>query len=506
MPDVLDQLRESGQRLVDAASLRPTGLDAVMARGRATRRRRTATVALCSLLAIALAVGAIAASASGHHSAPLLHTTAPATNTRPQPKPKPGPTDQQLAASLGVGVPNGWVPVDFGDARLWVPPTSSVFAEPARCSIAGAKVPSTGTFVVLDQLDNRCEPDLTPHSWISLDALPSSAALPSRSALVVHGFDVYLEFGSPLVAGYDVPQLGVRVRYHRADAAIVSRIVSTLGPSARAIAGRSDLAVDTSSWRTVRWGDVEWRQPPEWRVRDLAGTVGACGPSPPLVDEVTVGEPIPSRAACPAVAPDPIATAPTDRVAAVACSSCTSEPSANALTRVVGSTMMTISLGVDGRIGGAVLRSVREVPSSALHVDGCPSTVPRDRTSGDRFATLVPGHPSAVAICSYHGAGVDGAAQDSLAAFAPGDAAHWQAMLNALPPVTKAVCNGQNDNGPHVALHFTYADSGPTDVTIGSPCGWATNGHSLSWVTGSHVFAELSALVGVDCSFPSPAC
>jgi hypothetical protein len=493
MPDVLDQLRESGQRLVDAAAARPADLDAVMARGRATRRRRTGTIALCSLLAIALAVGAIAASATGHHAAPLLHTTAPATHTRPQPKPTPGPMDQQLAASLGVGVPNGWVPVDFGNARLWLPPTTTVFGAKG----CGASAAGTDLTLAFDPIAAGC--NLATVSWIATSQLRSGARQ-SRASRTIHGYPIYVTPRAPGVAIWDVPALGITLQYRIVSKVPVDQVLDTLAPSAQAIAARSDLTIDTLSWRTVSWHGDEWKQPSTWAVRDLAGSPAPCAQAVRRADVTEVGtSTLQLPCTLPAISSDRVRP-PVDGASVAQCESCDGLTAQQGqLVRALHSTAITVTLGIDGRVGAAVARSFHAVhDSGTLRVDGCPNTVPRDRTPGQRFARLVPGHPTAVAICRYHGAGVTGTTLNSLAAFAPGDVAHWQTTLNALRPVTKALCNGQNDNGPHVTLHFTYAQGAPTDVTVGSPCGYATNGHGISY-TSPALLDELGTRVGADC-------
>ncbi len=501
MPDVLDQLRDSGQRLVEAASLRTADLDAVMARGRAVRRRRTMTVALSSLLAVALAIGAIAASATGHHT-PLLHTTTPATQQNPKPKPKP--IDEQLAASLGAGVANSWVPVDFGDARLWVPPTASITRSwEVSCAPLTNGQGSRRIFIAFDQSASFCSPNEPGATWIEIAARPAPRR-PEAPPQQVHGielFPLYPRSTPAGIGGFTILSMGIDIETHVGDSALVERVIDTLAPSAAAIARRTDLAIDTATWRTVSWHGVEWQQPPDWSVRDLAGAFAGCGRSR-ASDVTEVGSPsfFPS---CPAPGPVDGVTSPTDSATVTACETCNAPPDEpDEIARGVHSLQMTVSLGVDGRVGAAILRSFRAAPGATnLRVDGCPATVPRDGPATTaRQQPLVPGRPSSVAICRYHGSDARDATTGALAAFAAGDPSHWRVTMNGLAPVD-LVCNGTNDTGRAIVLRFGYLRGAPVDITIRGACNWATNGGGAPMSTTDVVIDELRTLVGTDCTF-----
>jgi len=113
---LLDEVRDA---LDESARLVPQGLvepGEVLTRARRkVRRRRVAQVAAATLVLVSM-IGAIVAVAAHHSSpAPQVVVAAPTTTTVLS-GPDAGVSAEQLAAHLGVGVPTGWVPVDYGDA------------------------------------------------------------------------------------------------------------------------------------------------------------------------------------------------------------------------------------------------------------------------------------------------------------------------------------------------------------------------------------------------------
>src|SRR5437660_815741 len=85
---------------------------------RAGRRRRLARVAAVTATIFAI-VAVVVVAINRSTSDKQIVVAAPTTTV--QPRPIAAMPDAQLRAHLGDGVPAGWQPVDFGDARVFVP-------------------------------------------------------------------------------------------------------------------------------------------------------------------------------------------------------------------------------------------------------------------------------------------------------------------------------------------------------------------------------------------------
>ena len=176
----------------------------------------------------------VAACSSGAAKQPEPTTTA-ATTLRTQPR-ATGLTAEQLSAHLGVGVPSGWVPVDLGEARVWVP--ARWMLEPPDACVGNAS--AAGAISVGSLPGTACDsvtPIALPKQAVAL--LPASRTRPTGPSHTVHGYKVYLAIvhpppGTPVVwIEYQVPQLGVQIDLH---GSLGSRVLDTLAPSARKVA------------------------------------------------------------------------------------------------------------------------------------------------------------------------------------------------------------------------------------------------------------------------------
>ncbi len=497
--DRLDALRDASARLRGSVAATTSGdVDAVMARGRNRRRHSAVSAGIAGMLSIALTVSAVATIASARHGDNKKSPATAATST-PSITTTPKPIDEQLAASLGHGVPNGWVPVDLGKARLWVPPTAHTVSF-AQCmggpGTAGVQIVLIGTIA-----PGTCAVSADA-TYIVVGGATHTLPRPPKPIRTINGFVLYLRADSPTAISYDAPALNVTLTTH-GESALINSVLGTLAPSAAAIAARTDLPIDTSRWRTVRYHSIEWRQPASWKVADRAGTFSGCSVEVPAATTSIGVSGVPAR--CPyGRPPDTVSTPVT--AAEVADGTPLSNGAValdGSVAKTLGATSITVHLGVDGRIGGAILRSAHEISSRPLTVDGCPATVPQTPHAPSGGASrLVPGTPTAVTVCRYHGFNVPSVTQGTLAGFAPGNAADLARTLNALTPVPPGpVANCPLDDGARVLVRFTDAHGGTFDVIISlGGCRYVTNGARNTY-SGATLPTVLYDLVGGDCSF-----
>jgi len=351
---------------------------------------------LCRYLiaAIALAIVTAACSSSQNLPPPFPPNTNTNTNTTTNngtvtttPRLPAGLTAELLDAHLGVGIPTGWLPVDEGETRVWVPPDWVVLADAqTKTTFCGSSAPgliSIGSlpFVGCDQ------PYLLPIPQQEVALIPSSQKHTGQPSRTFHGYRIYNVISSTAEwTLYDVPQLGVRIATH---GTLGSRILQTLAPSVGTIAlGLADDGVP-SDWHTVTENGVSLSIPPSWDVitptyfycngwpsddlvlvkPDLA--VAACGaqfftpptPAGAFHEDLSLYLP-PHNSQTPAPNGTRIGTVEHGSTETTIYTDVNDPNALDLFVRKTGSNIthdLTLGLGRDGRVAGGVLASMRAV-------------------------------------------------------------------------------------------------------------------------------------------------
>ena len=157
----------------------------------------------------------------------------------------PGLTATQLRAHLGRGLPADWLPVDFGDARLWYPPGWQVVFDSCSGSAAG--------WIATDRsYDDSCLSLPTVIGLASSSRTPV-ALTPTRT---IHGYRLY----STATNTYVVPQLRVAITVRGPASQVV---LETLAPSSRAVASAYRES-PPSTWHTITSQGLTFKVPPTW--------------------------------------------------------------------------------------------------------------------------------------------------------------------------------------------------------------------------------------------------
>ena len=181
------------------------------------------------------------------------------------------PSGSHLAAPLKmIAGPAGWRPVDYGNARMWVPGQWQVIP-PGTCTNVWFMR------VFINQQSTTCPPSqshgVVPSPfYVVMDPLGPKPNAPMSTKLI-NGHLVF-EGGSPFVAW--VPDLEVRLIVVGGDA---SNILATLGPSSRAAVLTDGPGPPApGNWQTVTYDGLSIRVPPGWSVVNAAISPAApCG-------------------------------------------------------------------------------------------------------------------------------------------------------------------------------------------------------------------------------------
>jgi hypothetical protein len=268
-------------------------------------------------------------------------------------------TTQQLRAHLGSDLPPGWTPVDYGDARLWVPPTW-------RIVFGNCDAPAHGFVQTDTSYGQSCSNKTTV---IKLDPL-TTTNVPGRPSATIHGYRLFATGPNT----YAVPALHVTLTVKGTDS---SRVLSTLAPSSRTVALTYRRAAPRG-WRTVTHAGVSLRVPSKWALEDITGKP-VC-PNPRLNAAVLVGHGLPAGCGV-----DPTFAVPV--VGSAGISDPLRRPVPSPTTTVDSTSYdapwysthlqldvrvdpghnvaVTIGLGRDGRIGADIIASVQAVTSSS---------------------------------------------------------------------------------------------------------------------------------------------
>ena len=329
----------------------------------------------------ALVVAMVAAGCSSHSPSPHLSSRTTTTEPGPPttaPHPSAGLSAAQLGAHLGAGAPAGWVPVDQGDARLFVPKAWTLEANGSCIGGGFAGMISVGSLP--NTSCDQTEQVATPDQAVAL--IPSAQPNNGQPSLVVHGYRVYdVVSNTPGWSFFDVPQLGVRIATH---GTLGTRIIETLAPSGRKVALNAAYEIVPDNWRTVDEDGMSLSIPRGWSVV----TPGALCGAPVGNSELLLIEPRVLFAPCPFKLPT-AADAAHDAVALYLTSHNPNSPTptGRAIAHLrYGATVTTIypevddpnaldlfvhragsgtahvlilGLGSDGRVAGGVLASLR---------------------------------------------------------------------------------------------------------------------------------------------------
>ncbi len=366
----MDELVAAGARLRAAAPTPAPKFDRVTARARRHQRRRRLQAATAGVLAVALAtVGVwVGARAARHTVRTEEPTTAPHRVAALSP---------QLRAHVGLDVPKGWVPVDVGAVRVWVPPASIFGCQPGgRC---------VGRTIIL-----RDRPSDHTGQFVSIRT-PVSTASNGEPSATINGYPVWATGVSRIqpptgssaapvtMRTYEVPALRAVITV--SDGADASRVWRSLAPSARTVVlSSTKQPAATSNWRTIVDRGVSFLVPRSWRVVEASGMT-PCRGAP--AHSVTIGQyrgPFPS---CPAFGTSGgVASTRIDRISTVA--NFTGDPPPSQTVRIGGrllrewtdlaapttTVVITVDgvhgiqfdLGADGRVDAAIIASLRYAP------------------------------------------------------------------------------------------------------------------------------------------------
>ncbi len=263
MPDLIDLFQD----LRDHPPANPSPLDEIRRRARIIRRRRAYRIV--SVLPVLAAVVALSVVLTSTHTRNARLVTGPAGS----------PSATQGLAPLPVKMisgPPGWQPVDYLNARIWVPGNWAVlFPGTSPCGIA-----LTDVVVLNPHFSEQCGPGPTPPGPQSYAFMQPNTPLPGHQA--VHSIN-----GHPVVgttSPYSVMDLSVRLTLVGPQA---NAILATLGPSSRAaVLARGPMALAPSNWQTITYSGVSLRVPPGWPYKDphsIAGCGGEFAQGPAVV-------------------------------------------------------------------------------------------------------------------------------------------------------------------------------------------------------------------------------
>ncbi len=298
----MDELVAAGRRYRAAAPAPPARFERIAERARSQQRRRRMRATVASTFAVVLAGGAVWAGVrSTKHTVGV--ETSP-TDASPA-KQHAAPLSPQMRAHLGLDAPKGWVPVDVGSTRIWVPST----ATSRQCSTPGDG--ATSHLVTILTSPSAASPSAAPDpcapaagsSWIRVQPVPvrwNATIIAPMQRLVrgpmLNGYATYeaVSHGPGTSRLLIVSGLLTSVTV---NGPLGDRILHSLGPSARTVVNSHGIAASTHGWRAVSDRGVSFLVPPRWEVIDANGRIAPCRRAP--VHSVTIGE-YASSPSCPA--------------------------------------------------------------------------------------------------------------------------------------------------------------------------------------------------------------
>ena len=289
-------LSRAAAELVQHPVAPPTPLAAIERRASALRRRRRRIVAGVASLPAAAAVAAVVVVLASRGSIDRVAVLPPSVPTTATPTP---------TTSVPVVVPAGWQPVDYNQARIYVPSDWTVigYGIGVPCDVAN-KV------VILDDprdFETPCSASTLAgsagRSFVQLDATqpPLAKSLP----LTVNGFEVDRGLYPEPAVNYYVPDLGVALKLVGPESQSILDTIS-YSPLHQVLAPGPSPAVP-ASWRRVTYGGVTFDVPPTWPVVHLDTPTPSCDGQTFHYAEVALGAGV-SAPTCPPPLDGPIPT------------------------------------------------------------------------------------------------------------------------------------------------------------------------------------------------------
>lgn len=346
-------LETAGRSVVEHPAAAPTAVDAIETRGRRRRARRRGARAVVGVVVVAVALGGVVA-VTRHSTVEnvAVHPVAPSSIS-----------DEQMRAHLGEGVAAGWVPVDYGDARVYVPSNWTVTA--GGCPTDQS---APGWIDVGGPYKSVCNAGAAWKTLVEIFRFASAAG--SRSARIINGYRVY-----PMDAtNVAVPELRTTIHIEGPQS---EQVLSTLAPSSSLVA-RSVRGLPSGATRAVSHNGITVDVPAHWDTVD-SGSI--CDGLPPkAVTLKLLAIPCPAPVSTP-LAPGPdgvlfLATQPWDAATRAATTPLAGtrglyvQPDAGGMTLTVfvpvdatHVTPVEVGLGRDGRVAAAIIDSLRPDPT-----------------------------------------------------------------------------------------------------------------------------------------------
>jgi hypothetical protein len=418
-------LAEAGRAVVANPPAPPTPIDRIEATAR-HRRRRHVRATLAFATALTVIAGALVI-ANDRKSTP------PVGSVRPTNPPKHAPAlTPQMRAHLGIDAPKGWVPVDYGDARLWVPPTWAVTAGSCPPVSAPGWIQLGGPYRQLCPVYHGTI-GAPRQDYVNVTTLRDTNTVGTIKR-VINTYAVYDRITHGPGGDYAVPALHVTIALGWRTPQN-SRVLQTLGPSARLIALDPSAQKAPNGWQHVEYGGLTIAAPSTWPAQDVAGRIG---PGCELLGHERVWAGPPSLTAQCALTLTP--PRPTDGVwldhtpitgagiqqGEVLHGNWGNRVEIRLLTDPSYATIpelrmevtvdeytseLDIGLGRDGRIAKAILQSISASPGagSGFVVAGCPPQPPNIETPVPAPSKIVvPGQPVSALACVYDLSGGQG--------------------------------------------------------------------------------------------------
>jgi hypothetical protein len=207
------------------------------------------------------------------------HVAGSTTTSRPRQPWTPRPSTPLLTIAVDTGAtPHGWVPVDFEDAQISVPPTWS--------DMTGGCVPAAPTVIVLDPGSYYGCPASARASFLQLLSHTTMAYSGKTSSTVVNGIQVSLGVGDRV---WFAPSLGLTVTTSGTfPHATLTEVLRTLTYSPRAVALAPGPAPPIpTTWHRVTFAGLSIAVPSSWPVHKTAGM--GCEPFVPVTTTLDAG-------------------------------------------------------------------------------------------------------------------------------------------------------------------------------------------------------------------------
>jgi hypothetical protein len=255
-------LSDAGDQVRRATNEPPTARSALERRVRHRRAARLSRRGALAAITMAAAITAtVVAVGANHHPATQNVVTTPGVSV---------PSGPPVILPISPH-PSGWVPLDYGRLRLWLPQDWNGDYTTAACSTG----PASSGIVLFGPLCDHSQPGGTYVAVNTLTTRPPA----SWTKKAVNGITIYASAPTdtiPTTTSWDVPTLHVHVSFRGARGEAIAR---TLGPSSLTaiLALHHPLRVP-STWKTVTFGPLTARVPADSVIGQPLPNVGCDGP------------------------------------------------------------------------------------------------------------------------------------------------------------------------------------------------------------------------------------